>query len=190
MAIRQNPKAAPDKLTPFRYEADDGRDFPKKSIRLMSTETLTVGAQIINQGGETNMHSHTNADEAWIVTAGRARFYGMSDDPTKGEEMVAELGPAAIDDDPDWSPNGRKILFTSHAVTDNTDNHFTAEIYVVNPDGKGKPVRLTNNSEEERAPSWSPDGGQRRPRLSREEIKKEMFQASSQWPPGEAIVRL
>jgi TolB protein len=66
--------------------------------------------------------------------------------------------PAAVDDDADWSPDGRKILFTSHAVTDNTDNHATAEIYVINPDGKGKPVRLTNNSEEERAPSWSPDG--------------------------------
>src|SRR5713101_639532 len=38
--------------------------------------------------------------------------------------------PAAIDDDPDWSPKGQKIIFTSHAITDNTDNHVTAEIYV------------------------------------------------------------
>ncbi len=66
--------------------------------------------------------------------------------------------PAAIDDDPDWSPKGQKIIFTSHAVTDTTDNHATAEIYVVDADGKGKPMRLTNNTEEERAPSWSPDG--------------------------------
>jgi TolB protein len=66
--------------------------------------------------------------------------------------------PAAIDDDPDWSPKGQKIIFTSHAVTDITDNHATAEIYVVDADGKSKPTRLTNNNEEERAPSWSPDG--------------------------------
>ncbi|MGI8919016.1 MAG: hypothetical protein ACR2H6_10475 [Pyrinomonadaceae bacterium] len=66
--------------------------------------------------------------------------------------------PAAIDDDPDWSPRGRKIVFTSHAVTDNTANHVTAEIYVADADGKGKPVRLTNNAEEERAPAWSPNG--------------------------------
>ncbi len=65
---------------------------------------------------------------------------------------------AAIDDDPDWSPRGRQIMFTSHAITDNTDNHVTAEIYVIDADGKGKPTRLTNNEEEERAPSWSPDG--------------------------------
>ena len=87
METRQTPRAAEDRLTPFSYAPDSGRDFPKKSIRLMRTATLTVSAQIINQGGESNMHSHTNADEAWIVTAGRARFYGMSDDPSKGEEI-------------------------------------------------------------------------------------------------------
>src|SRR6266496_6043814 len=65
--------------------------------------------------------------------------------------------PAAIDDDPDWSPQGQKVMFTSHAVTDNTDNHVTAEIYVIDADGKGNPTRLTNNAEEERAPSWSQD---------------------------------
>ena len=65
---------------------------------------------------------------------------------------------AAIDDDPDWSPRAQKIVFTSHAVTDDTDNHVTAEIYAIDTDGTGKPMRLTNNAEEERAPSWSPDG--------------------------------
>jgi len=66
--------------------------------------------------------------------------------------------PVAIDDDPDWSPDGRKLVFTSHAVTDNTDDHATAEIYVTDAGGAGKPARLTNNAEEERAPAWSPDG--------------------------------
>jgi Tol biopolymer transport system component len=66
--------------------------------------------------------------------------------------------PEAIDDDPDWSPKGEKIVFTSHAVTDNPTNSVTAEIYVIDLDGTGKPERLTNNTEEERAPAWSPDG--------------------------------
>jgi TolB protein len=66
--------------------------------------------------------------------------------------------PAAIDDDADWSPDGRTIVFTSHAATDNPVNSATAEIYAIEADGAGKPVRLTNNAEEERAPSWSPDG--------------------------------
>jgi len=66
--------------------------------------------------------------------------------------------PAAVDDDPDWSPDGRRIVFTSHAAADDHNNATTAEIYVLDPDGKGKPVRLTDNTEEERAPSWSMDG--------------------------------
>ena len=66
--------------------------------------------------------------------------------------------PAAIDDDPDWSPDGQTILFTSHAVTDNPVNSATAEIYAIAADGTGHPARLTNNAEEERAPAWSPDG--------------------------------
>jgi len=66
--------------------------------------------------------------------------------------------PAAIDDDPDWSPDGRTIVFTSHGITDNPVNSSTTEVYSMSADGRGKPVRLTNNTEEERAPSWSPDG--------------------------------
>jgi TolB protein len=66
--------------------------------------------------------------------------------------------PDAVDDDPDWSLDGDKIAFTSHAATDDQTNPVTAEIYVIEASGKGKPRRLTNNSEEERAPDWSPDG--------------------------------
>jgi TolB protein len=66
--------------------------------------------------------------------------------------------PAAIDDDADWSPTRGKIVFTSHAVTDNPQDSVTAEIYVINADGTGKASRLTHNIEEERAPTWSPDG--------------------------------
>ena len=66
--------------------------------------------------------------------------------------------PDAIDDDADWSPDGTKIVFTSHAVTDNQQNSVTGEIYIMNADGSGAPVRLTTNAEEERAPSWSKDG--------------------------------
>src|SRR5512132_3482631 len=66
--------------------------------------------------------------------------------------------PLAVDDDPDWSPDGTKILFTSHLVTDNQANSITAEIYTINADGTGDRVALTANTEEERAPAWSPDG--------------------------------
>jgi TolB protein len=66
--------------------------------------------------------------------------------------------PATIDDNPDWSPDGRTVVFTSHLVSDDPVDSVTAEIYVINVDGSGGPVQLTSNAEEERAPSWSPDG--------------------------------
>src|SRR5215510_9772707 len=65
--------------------------------------------------------------------------------------------PDAIDDDPDWSPDGRRIVFTSSPVTDDPQRSNLAEIYVINVDGT-ELTRLTFNAEEERAPSWSPDG--------------------------------
>lgn len=65
--------------------------------------------------------------------------------------------PLQIDDDPDWSPDGSRIAFTSHWVGDTGEDSETAEIWTMNPDGSGR-MRLTFNNEEERAPSWSPDG--------------------------------
>src|SRR5262245_23782587 len=65
--------------------------------------------------------------------------------------------PEAIDEDADWSPDGRRIVFTSHPVTDDPQRSNLAEMYVINVDGTGL-TRLTFNAEEERGPSWSPDG--------------------------------
>jgi Tol biopolymer transport system component len=65
--------------------------------------------------------------------------------------------PGDIDDDPDWSPDGQKIVFTRHPVTDDPNNSVLAEIYVLNLE-TGAETRVTFNSEEERAPAWSPDG--------------------------------
>jgi Tol biopolymer transport system component len=60
--------------------------------------------------------------------------------------------PAARNIRPDWSPNGKKIAFTSRR--DGND-----EIYVMNADGS-EPTRLTNNTFTDNAPSWSPNGKQ------------------------------
>jgi TolB protein len=85
------------------------------------------------------------------------------DDDSAGIAVPVNItnNSAAVDDDPDWSPelpDGQKIVFTSHSVSDNHINSVTAEIYVISADGTGTPTRLTFNAEEERAPAWSPDG--------------------------------
>jgi TolB protein len=65
--------------------------------------------------------------------------------------------PLTIDEDPDWSPDGQRIVFSSHPVNDDPTFANTTEIYVMYADGTGL-IRLTFNNEEERGPSWSPDG--------------------------------
>jgi WD40-like Beta Propeller Repeat len=51
---------------------------------------------------------------------------------------------------PVWSPDGRRIAFTSRR-----DGNW--EVYVVNADGSGQ-RRLTRNAAGDFAPTWSPDG--------------------------------
>ena len=63
-----------------------------------------------------------------------------------------------IDEDAEWSPDGQRIVYTRHPDTDHPTFSNTAEIFVINADGTGTPERLTDNTEEERGPSWSPDG--------------------------------
>ena len=58
---------------------------------------------------------------------------------------------------PSWSPDGKRIAFVS-----NRDGHFinnipAYEIYVMDADGDNL-QNLTNNPNDDRDPSWSPDG--------------------------------
>jgi len=51
---------------------------------------------------------------------------------------------------PDWSPNGKEIVFESIR-----DGNY--EIYLINTNGENL-RRLTNNTTEDQYPRWSPDG--------------------------------
>jgi Tol biopolymer transport system component len=83
----------------------------------------------------------------------------------EGAEINVTNSPDYIDDDADWSPDGEKIVFTRHLVSDNQMNSITAEICVLDlgtPDAEpdcllGQTTKFPN-FEEERAPAWSPDG--------------------------------
>jgi dipeptidyl aminopeptidase/acylaminoacyl peptidase len=63
------------------------------------------------------------------------------------------------DDDPEWSPDGRLIAFTSNR--DSVDGSDNDDLWLVASDDttKGGTVRrLTDNPGSDHAPAWSPDG--------------------------------
>ena len=57
---------------------------------------------------------------------------------------------AALDFDPEWSPDGERIAFQS-------DRTFFSDIFVMNADGTGQ-TNVTNNRAFDRSATFSPDG--------------------------------
>jgi mannose-6-phosphate isomerase-like protein (cupin superfamily) len=58
----------------------------KTSTRLVRTDHLNSGVQVVADGGETNLHAHSSQDEIWFVLSGSATFY------TTDDQVVARLG--------------------------------------------------------------------------------------------------
>jgi Tol biopolymer transport system component len=58
----------------------------------------------------------------------------------------------AHDWEPDWSPDGRRIVFLSDRV-------WNPELFVMDRDGRGV-RRVTDHENQEHEPSWSPDGSE------------------------------
>ena len=92
-------------------------------------------------------------------TADSDIFVANVDDLLKGVASPQNITntPGYIEDDADWSPDGTKIVFTRHLVTDNPNNSATAEICVLTLETLDVGC-VTQNSSEERGPAWSPDG--------------------------------
>jgi Tol biopolymer transport system component len=79
------------------------------------------------------------------------KIYVMNADGSKLKRLTDNSNPAQ-DYSTFWSPNGKKIAFTT-----TRDGNY--EIYVMNPDGS-RQKRLTNNSARDTGGLWSPDGKQ------------------------------
>jgi mannose-6-phosphate isomerase-like protein (cupin superfamily) len=79
---------AEELVLPFSYSKPDGVSSGKGRVQLVKTDRLNGVVQIVKKnGGENNLHYHTNSDSMWMVIRGRVRFYGP------GDEVIGEFGP-------------------------------------------------------------------------------------------------
>ena len=70
----------------FRYRRPAELKSRKGIAPLARSDILFSAVQVIREGGENSLHSHSAMDGFWFVLRGRARFYGA------GDKLIGEIG--------------------------------------------------------------------------------------------------
>jgi mannose-6-phosphate isomerase-like protein (cupin superfamily) len=80
--------AAEATVKSFHYEKPTGVKAGKGRVNLGKADNVRGVVQIVKKnGGENNLHYHTNASSFWMVLKGRVRFYGPDN------VVIGEFGP-------------------------------------------------------------------------------------------------
>jgi len=86
-ALTQEFNGKPLTASVFGYRRPDNLVKGKGIVRLCRSDIVYSSVQVLQEGGENNMHAHPAQDGIWIVLKGRVKFYG------KDDAVLAELGP-------------------------------------------------------------------------------------------------
>ncbi len=151
----------------------DRDGHPHRVPGWFASEIYVMDADGSNPQNLTN-HPSDDSSPSWspdgkriAFVSDRDRFLDIHGFPTSeiyvmdadGENQQNLTNNRAGDWSPEWSPDGKRIVFMSyregHFIGDFEDT--TSEIYVMDADG-GNEQRLTENRKNDEGPSWSPDG--------------------------------
>ena len=79
----------------FKYQTPQF-DGVKKTLQVCNSDLMKVQVQVVKDGGENNLHSHTGDDAFWYVISGAVKFYGEGDrligEYKKGEGILIPRG--------------------------------------------------------------------------------------------------
>lgn len=79
--------AAPRAPQKFSFKKPEHQEAGKAIVSLCQTDIIRGAVQVLKEGGDNNLHSHTGMDGFWMVLKGVVRFYGP------GDEVLGEFGP-------------------------------------------------------------------------------------------------
>ena len=79
----------------FRYRTPEF-DGVKKTLQVCNSDLMKIQVQVVKNGGENNLHTHTGEDAFWYVISGAVKFYGEGDklvgEYKKGEGILVPRG--------------------------------------------------------------------------------------------------
>ena len=85
----------PHEAKEFRYQTPQFEGV-KKTLQVCSSDLMKVQVQVVKDGGENNLHTHTGDDAFWYVISGAVKFYGEGDrlvgEYKKGEGILIPRG--------------------------------------------------------------------------------------------------
>ncbi len=143
--------------------------LPNEKIVFMSKADSPQGElYLIDKEGNITRLTYNNRHEnnpALSFDGGKVAFHGGDiNNPLSWEIYILDLESMeesrltdnnVLDGHPDWSPDGRNIVFASYL--DAEGNPSAGEIYIINVDGSNL-TQLTDSPWEDSDPEWSPDG--------------------------------
>ena len=157
---RLRSKDDPNNLSDLFIMNSDGSD--QRHLIRGSSATWSPDGKYIAYHASASGRGTLNRTNPGSATSDSDIFVLNVDEFLKGKAKPRNLtnNPDAIDEDADWSPDGKTIAYTRYGIKEDHANAKSTEIFLIDAEGKENPRRLTNNSEEERGPAWSPDGRQ------------------------------